>query len=79
MRFSRHIEEVFSVLRRGRLRAFKNSSELVIARLDTYPEDGDEDIIFLSNGKRITVTDLEFAEVGHDNVTLGDYLFKAEG
>lgn len=79
MRFSRHIEEVFSVLRRGGLKAYKGDTQLVIARLDTYPEDGDEDIIFLSNGKRLTITDLEFAEVGHDNVALGDYLFVVEG
>ena len=75
---SRHIEEVFAIFRLGGLKAYKGDTQLVIARLDTYPEDGDDVIVYLSNGKKITITDLEFADIKDNTVTLGDYHFTVE-
>lgn len=77
MTVSKHVSELFEFFRQSKnVSCKKGNEDIAILKIDTYPDEGEENIIFLENGKNITIYDLEFAEVdGSNRVILGDYAF----
>lgn len=77
MTVSKHVSQLFDFFRQSKtVHCKKGNEEVVVLKIDTYPDDGEENIIFLENGKNITIYDLEFANIeGTNRVVLGDYVF----
>ena len=76
---SKHVEEILDVFRSHALAACTSGdTDINIIGVDTYPEETNN-IILLGNGKKITLEDLEFAElvIGETEIKvfLGNYIF----
>lgn len=79
MAYSKHVEEVLSVLRDNTISAVtKGDLDVKVLSLDPYPEETNW-VMALANGKKITTDDIEFSDlVIEDNevrIHLGDYVF----
>ena len=76
---SRYVSDLLEILRTNRIDSVTNNGTPVsVVSLDTYNEESDV-VLQLSNGKKITYDDLEFAESHHDThgtrISLGNYVF----
>jgi hypothetical protein len=79
MAVSKHVEQILDNIRRHTLTAVSKSGiDIGVLDIDPYPEETNN-VVSLSNGKKITTDDLEFAELilgeAQVKIHLGDYVF----